>query len=1078
METFDLSVEEQAAITGYRLSPWQKELWPAARESASYVSQLAVWLEGELDAARLKVAFGDVVRRHESLRTTFHISPGIRFPLQVVSEQDTFSWETFDAGEWQFDTVEKTFTVQRQLPFDFDQGPLVRATLISFAANRALLVVTVSALCADAPTLNLLFNELCLCYEVRATSGELTDTPLQYIEFSEWQNELLEQRTPDEGVASSRSSNSAVLELPVLPFERKAAGEAPSEAGVVTKSFGPETAVRLADAARGCGGADASTFLLACWQTLLWRLTGPVNVTVGRVFDGRRFEELHGVFGLCSKRIPISCSFGGALTLRDVVEQTRRTVEAADGLEEILTREEREAGARLPVGFAFNERPAARTIRSLTFSMAAAFARHDRYKLELSCAAADSQLLIDLRYDTDLFRQEEVAYLAEQFEALVEHAIAEPDTFVSDLRVLTEAERRRLLEDFNQTETPFPADQCLHQLFERQAERTPGNVALESGGLRLTYAELNARSNRLAHHLRSLGVRPGELVGICLRRSPEMVVALLGVLKAGAAYVPLDPSHPEQRLAFIVEETRTKVLLTVEKLHRETAGVRAVLLDSESKSIEHHGAENLANLALPEDLAYVLYTSGSTGNPKGVMIPHRGLVNYLSWAVEFYGAEAGLAAPVHSPLGFDLTVTSLLCPLLKGGSVVLIAEEKGIDGLSSALESGEDFSLIKITPSHLELLARLLPNADAARRVRALVVGGEALPGEPLAFWRTHSPETRIINEYGPTETVVGCCVYEVKADDKFAGMVPIGRPITNTRLYILDSKMRPVGAGTEGELYIGGAGVARGYLNRPALTAESFVPDPFGVERGARLYRSGDAVRLGLDGEIEFIGRYDSQVKIRGFRIELGEIEAALTGHESVRETVVVAREEASGEKRLVAYVVAQRGEKADAAELREYLKEKLPEYMLPAVIVQMAALPLTHNGKVDRRALPDPTSVRPELKAVYAAPRNELERTIAAIWREMLVIEQVGIHDNFFDLGGHSLLMVQTHGKLQQALGREIVVINMFQYPTISTLAEYLSGAEPEQTSFETSRDRAETRRESAHRQRMARRSFAQKV
>jgi acyl carrier protein len=289
---------------------------------------------------------------------------------------------------------------------------------------------------------------------------------------------------------------------------------------------------------------------------------------------------------------------------------------------------------------------------------------------------------------------------------------------------------------------------------------------------------------------------------------------------------------------------------------------------------------------------------------------------------------------------------------------------------------------------------------------------------------------------------------------------------------------MLPVGAGTEGELYIGGAGVARGYLNRPALTAESFVPDPFGVERGARLYRSGDAVRLGLDGEIEFIGRYDSQVKIRGFRIELGEIEAALTGHESVRETVVVAREEASGEKRLVAYVVAQRGEKVDAAELREYLKEKLPEYMLPAVIVQMAALPLTHNGKVDRRALPDPTSVRPELKAVYAAPRNELERTIAAIWREMLVIEEVGIHDNFFDLGGHSLLMVQTHGKLQQALGREIVVINMFQYPTISTLAEYLSGAEPEQTSFETSRDRAETRRESAHRQRMARRRFAQKV
>jgi amino acid adenylation domain-containing protein len=954
---------------------------------------------------------------------------------------------------------------QRRLSFDLDHGPLAHAVLVSFAVDHALLVVTVSALCADAPTLNLLFDELCLCYEARARLGELSDAPLQYIEFSEWQNELLEQVKADESVVRSH----AVSESLTLPFEQKASDETASEVGVVKKIFGPDIAARLALT------TDAPTFLLACWQILLWRLTGRENLTVGRIVDGRRFEELRGVFGPCSKRVPVSCRFGSGLTLREVLEHTRTTVEMAHGSEELLTPEQ-ETG--LPIGFDFSEWPVARTIDGLTFSVAAAFAHHDFYKLELACATDSNRLLAEFRYDSSRFRREEVEYLAEQFEALVEHAVIEPDSKISDLRVLTKAQTRWLLEDFNRTETPFPADQCLHQLFEQQAERTPDNIALEADNLRLTYNELNTRANRLAHHLRSLGVQPGEVVGIYLRRTPEMVIALLGVLKAGAAYVPLDPSHPEQRLAFIVEETRAKVVLSVEKLHRESLGVRVALLDSEWKNIEQQGAENPANLASPEDLAYVLYTSGSTGNPKGVMIPHRGLVNYLSWAIEFYGADAGLATPVHSPLGFDLTVTSLFCPLLKGGSVLLISEDTGIEGLNRALESGDDFSLIKITPSHLELLARMLSNAEAAKRARALVVGGEALTGEAIAFWRTNAPQTRIINEYGPTETVVGCCVYEVNPDDKPVGTVPIGRPIANTQLYILDTKMRSVGAGTEGELYIGGAGVARGYLNRPALTAESFVPDPFSATPGARLYRSGDAARIRLDGEIEFIGRYDAQVKIRGFRIELGEIESALTGNERIREAVVVDRQETSGEKRLVAYIVAQRGGEVGAGELREYLKQKLPEYMLPAAFVQMTALPLTHNGKVDRRALPDPESVRPELKEIYIAPRNELERTIAAIWRDMLHLEKVGIHDNFFDLGGHSLLMVQTHGKLQQALGREIAVIQMFQYPTISMLADHLSRAESEQTSFETSEDRAETRRKSTSQRRMARSGIARTI
>ena len=661
---FDSSVEEQAVITGYRLSPRQKELWPLARAGAAYVAQLAVRIEGELDAALLKAAFGDVVRRHESLRTTFHSPAGLRFPLQVVAEEHVYTSEVLDAES---QTAEEICVQQRGLPFDFDRGPLVRAVIVSGAVDHTLLIVTASALCADAPTLHLLFDELCVCYKARARSSELNDAPLQYIEFSEWQNELLEA---DESITRSR----AVSEPPTLPFEQKVSGEATPEVDVVKQSFGTDITTSLAQI------SDAPTFMLACWQILLWRLTGREDITIGRVFDGRRFEELRGVFGLCSRRVPVSCRLLSGLTLRDVLEHTRTAVELAHGSEEVLTPEQETA---LPAGFDFNQWPAARTIDGLTFSVAETFARHDRYKLELSCAADSDRLFVEFRYDSSLFRREAVEYLAAQFEALVEHAVAEPDIDVSDLRVLTKAQTRWLVEDFNHTETAFPADQCLHQLFEQQAERTPGNIALEADNLRLTYAELNTRANGLAHHLRSLGVRPGDVVGICLRRTPEMVVSLLGVLKAGAAYVPLDPSHPEQRLAFIVEETRVKVVLTLEKLHREALGAHVLLLDSEAVNIEQHDAENPANVTSPEDLAYVLYTSGSTGNPKGVMIPHRGLVNYLSWAIDCYdasGVPTVLAPGATGTILYSQGVTAI--PAYTSTSLVWDAANSRLKALS------------------------------------------------------------------------------------------------------------------------------------------------------------------------------------------------------------------------------------------------------------------------------------------------------------------------------------------------------------------------------------------------------------
>jgi amino acid adenylation domain-containing protein len=470
-----------------------------------------------------------------------------------------------------------------------------------------------------------------------------------------------------------------------------------------------------------------------------------------------------------------------------------------------------------------------------------------------------------------------------------------------------------------------------------------------------------------------------------------------------------------------------------------SGAAKVVCVDGGLGSPDEWGGENLQRRAGSQNLAYVIYTSGSTGRPKGVMISHRGLVNYLHWCVEAYDVEGGGGAPVHSPLGFDLTVTSLFSPLLKGGSVFLLAEEEGVEGLSEALAAGRNYSLVKLTPSHLEVLAQTLDQETARDGARALVIGGDALYAEALQFWRRHAAATRLINEYGPTETVVGCCVHEVGAEGDVAGPIPIGRPIANTQLYILGRGGEVVPVGVSGELHIGGAGVARGYLNRPGLTAERFIPDPFGVEAGARLYRTGDLARYRADGTIEYLGRIDHQVKIRGFRIELGEIESALRGHGRINDVAVIVREDEPGQKRLVAYVVGHPEGMPTGGELRGHLRERLPEYMVPSFFISLDELPLTTNGKLDRRALPAPGRQGADADS-YVAPRTPVEEVLCSIWQQVLGVERVGVHDNFFDLGGHSLLAAQLISRLRAAFNVELSIRSLFQSPTVAGLVGHL--------------------------------------
>jgi len=612
------------------------------------------------------------------------------------------------------------------------------------------------------------------------------------------------------------------------------------------------------------------------------------------------------------------------------------------------------------------------------------------------------------------------------------------DARVLDAAPLNGGEQERCLREWNDTGTEFP-QLCAHELFEQQVARNPDAIAVTFGERHVTYGELNERANKLARHLRGRGVGPDALVGVGLERVPDMVVALLAVWKAGGAYVPLDPAYPPERLSFMIDDAQTPVLLTQNKFRSLFSSVsdKAIYLDSDWPALEHEDGTNLNSAAGPSNLAYVIYTSGSTGKPKGAMIVHRGLVNYLTWAIRAYRVKPGRSVPLHSSISFDLTVTSLYTPLLAGGTVELLPDDFGAEQLLAALLRTGDRSLVKITPAHLDVLSTQLAPEQLAGMTRTFVIGGENLLAEKLEAWRNFAPQTRLINEYGPTETVVGCCVHELRPEDPHNGSVPIGRPIANTQLYVLDQSLRPVPAGVAGELYIGGAGVARGYLNRPELTAERFLDDPFSGVPGARLYKSGDLARYRTDGTLEFLGRADDQVKIHGYRIELGEIEAVLAAHPNVKSCAVLAREDEPGTKRLVGYVVSKKGEAPASGELRAFLHENLPEYMVPAHYVILDTLPLTPNGKVDRKVLPAP-STRTAGGGMGGAPQTQTQKTIAEIWWDLLKADGIGIDDDFFDLGGHSLAATALIQRLRSTFGVELKLASLFDRPTIAGLSE----------------------------------------
>jgi amino acid adenylation domain-containing protein len=656
------------------------------------------------------------------------------------------------------------------------------------------------------------------------------------------------------------------------------------------------------------------------------------------------------------------------------------------------------------------------------------------------------RLRLSLNYRRGEFGPAQVERLAARYGLVLAAMARDADARHETQAWLTDVEREQVLGTWSGAtgaETPRAPEETVVDWLEAQAARTPAAPALWLDERALDCAELHARANRLARHLRALGVGPETLVAVCLERSFELVVGVLGVLKAGGAYVPLDPANPPARLEQVLEDARPRVVLTLESLAARLpahAGA-TVRLDSDWPAIEQQPAEPLRTAMGAGHAAYVIYTSGSTGRPKGVVVTHGGLANYLRFALSAYGVTAEAGAPLHSSVAFDLSVTSLFAPLVAGAPVTLVPDGAPGSELARVLRQERRFSFVKLTPAHLQALALQAPPGSLRAQVGALVIGGEALHAETLRPFREAAPALRVFNEYGPTETVVGSTLHEAPPDIT-AGAVPIGRPIDRTRVYVLDPHGQPVPPGASGELCIGGAGVARGYLGRPERTAERFVPDAFGPEPGARLYRTGDLARWLPGGTLEYLGRRDQQVKIRGYRVELGEIEAALRRQPGVRDAAALLREDAPGERRLVAYLVARDAPAADAT-VAQALREALPEYLVPSAFVWLEALPLTANGKLDRARLPAPSGERPQLAEAYVAPRTPVEERLARIWSEVLQVERVGVQDSFFALGGHSLNAMQVIARVRDAFQVELPLRPLFESPTVAALAGLIEEA-----------------------------------
>jgi amino acid adenylation domain-containing protein len=1029
------------------LSFAQRQMWVIDQMTPgnpAYILSVGQRLRGPLDLTALENSFNEVIKRHEVLRTTFLVEDGE--PLQRIHPElkITIKVSALDhlTGEEREAKLQALASEESLRSFALTQLPLIRASLFKLGEAEQVLIINLHHIVADGLSIGLLFDELDAFYRAFTGGGDPRPPELsvQYADFALWQRQTIANETAYANQIdfwrTQLGGKLPVLELP---------GDKPRP---VLQSFNGSNVVfniptALTQDLRSLGAREGCSFfltVLAAFQVLLQRYSGAEDVVIGTPVAVRTPVEVEPLIGNFLNMAALRCDLSGDPTFIELLLRSRDTTSKAFSNTDLPF----EAMMKhLKFERDPSRNPIFQVLLTVLSNMAPRIGGLDisSFHFHLNLAQFDLSLRLyeegggytgAFEYCTDLFHADTIERMALNFIHLLEGIVRDPEQKISKISILAESERHRTLVDWNSTSRGYPKEKCLHQLFEETAGTAGGRRAVECDGRVLTYRELNAKANQLANYLLKCGVKTQSFVGIHLDRSSDLLVGLLGILKAGAAYVPLDPSFPPDRLVYMMEDAKISTIVTQTELlgALPVSGRSAICLDREWKRIQGEGAGNL-NIPMPStNLAYTIYTSGSTGRPKGVMIEHRSAVNFLTSMQKEPGFNESDVLLAVTTVSFDIAAMELFLPLITGGTVVMARKDEVVDGhLLLKLIERRGVTTLQATPATWKLLI------DAGWRSTPrlkMLCGGEPLPRELANQMLERSGE--LWNMYGPTETTIWSSVQKIEPGND---PVLIGPPIANTQFYIVDRKMQPVPIGVPGELLVGGDGLSRGYLNHPDLTAERFIVSPF-INSGCRVYRTGDLARFCSNGTIEFLGRLDFQVKVRGFRVELGEIEQCLVQHEGVHDAVVLTRNDESGDKRLVAYFIPAVGGEISVSGLREFLQKKLPAYMIPSFFVEMEIFPLTPNGKIDRRSFPEPEKAKLECDTEYAAPKSELELQLAELWRKALKVERIGVDDNFFELGGHSLLAAQLFAQIERKLGVNLPLAILFQAPSIRQLSQ----------------------------------------
>ena len=1010
-------------------------------------------LSGRLDKAALAASLAEVARRHESLRTTFKAIDGQ--PVQVIDPAQSLGLTEVDltgTPERERETlVRRLADEEARRPFDLERGPLLRATLLNVGEQEFVLLFNMHHIISDAWSIAVLIREVAALYEAFAAGrpSPLGLLPIQYADYAVWQRQWLEEEA---------------LEAQ-LRYWKKRLGGLPTELSVPTELPRPEVKAyrgacerlvlsgETALAAGALARAEGATLfmtLLAAFKALLLRYTEQEDIFVGTIIAGRNRIELESLIGYFVNLLVLRTDLSGNPSFRELLSRVKQIVLEAYAnqdlpfdklVEELHPGRDLNRAPLFQIAFVLQNAPNQELelpgVKLKVIENENWFAKFD---LVMEVEEEPGKLEVLLKYNTDVFDAATVRRMLGHYRNLLESALADTERRLWDLRLMNDRERHEIVVGRNRTRVEYEEGDCIHELFEARAEETPDQTAVLFEGGRLSYGDLNRHANQLARRLRGFGVGPEVPVGIYVERSPEMIVGLLGILKAGGAYVPLDPAYPKDRVASMIADARMPVLLTqerlVERLPEQCAAI--ICLDGDRAEIEREGVENLKIKVRPENPAYLLYTSGSTGRPEGVLGLHGNTLNRFRWMWQAYPFDRDEVCCQKTSLSLVDSVWEIFGPLLQGVGIVLVPGNtiKDPDRLVAALGSNR-VTRIVLAPSLLRmLLDRFGDLGSRLPRLRYWITSGEEVAPELRERFAKSCPSALLLNLYGSSETGAGSTWHETNGL-AHGQCVPIGRPISNTQVYLLDDYHQPVPVGVRGRIYVGGAGLGRGYHGRPDLTAERFIPDRFGREPGSRLYDTGDLGCYLAGGEIQYLGRTDHQVKIKGLRVEPGEIEVLLRKHAGVKDAIVVAKGDGPDGLRLIAYIVAVSDNRPAAVEMKARLREKVPDFMIPSTFVFLDALPLTPNGKVDRLRLPDPDKAGHEPEELYVAPRTQTERALADIWADVLEVQRVGIHDNFFEVGGHSLLFTRMALRARDRFHVELSLRQIFQSPTIATIA-----------------------------------------